>query len=113
MTKQLTRLNARHKEMASYQVTNPMVSNQQLADKFHFTHCQVSRIVHSKLYQDYVDQLMKEAWKDATKIAQDTMITLAAHGDRQAAQYILDCNGYKPREQVDIELGNTINIKIE
>jgi len=41
------------------------------------------------------------------------MINLAASGDRQAAAYILDSNGFKPTENVNVNAEiSAISIKI-
>lgn len=97
--KQLKKLSNKHKQMAQWVVLNPTRTLTDLAHAFELSVAAGNIIYHSPLFQDEVNRLLEEQWQDARKIAQKTMIKLAEDGDRQAAQFILQCNGVTPTER--------------
>jgi hypothetical protein len=52
-------------------------------------------------FKEALQKATKDRWKAAEQLAIDTMISLAAEGNIQAAKYICDSLGYKPVDKVE------------
>lgn len=63
-------------------------------------------------FKDELDKAIKNRWKAAESLAVNTMISLAAEGNIQAAKYMLDSLGYKPTEKVEANIKNDVVIRI-
>ena len=64
------------------------------------------------MWQEEVDRILKEEWRDSCKSLQKIMINKAKDGDFKSLEYVLSSNGYKAPEQV-IMTEKTINITID
>lgn len=104
------------KNMKNYietSLANPTLSDAKIAGMIGVSNVIISKWHRNPEFVAEVDKRIREQWHDAVKIAKDTMIELASNGDRQAAQYILDTNGFKPTEKVDVNANiNTIKVEV-
>ena len=93
-------------------LASPMASDVQLAKMLHINNKTVG--VWRKLpeFQDELKRRLADKWKDAERIAQETMINLASEGDFKASKYILDSMGYAPTQHIEAEVKNDINIVV-
>lgn len=63
-------------------------------------------------FTEELDRRLKEQWKDAERLAMETMISLCREGEYAASKYILDNLGYKPIEKAQVDMNTTINVTI-
>lgn len=63
-------------------------------------------------WNEEIDRLLKEEWKESCKKLQKKMIDKADRGDFRALEYVLNSNGYKAPEELVVE-NKTINVTIE
>lgn len=106
-------LTQRQKNLIEYMLANPTLPE---------TVCARNCDVPNSTYFDWkkrgeftaeLDKRIKEKWKDAERLATDTMVNLCLKGEYSAAKYILDNLGYKPIDKIQAEVQSDINIVIE
>lgn len=110
--KQIKKLNARAKAIIERWIAEPTLTQQQLAEEFGTTPSWVCQIVNSPVFKEEMDRRLREVWKDSVKIAVNTLKNAAAQGSESAARYILDTNGYQPKQQLEIE-NKVITIELD
>lgn len=62
-------------------------------------------------WQKEVDKILKEEWREACKSLQKKMIKKAEDGEFKALEYVLNSNGYKAPEVVEVAQ-KTISVSI-
>lgn len=62
-------------------------------------------------WQKEVDRILKEEWREACKSLQKKMIKKAEDGEFKALEYVLNSNGYKAPEVVEVAQ-KTISVSI-
>ena len=100
--KPIQKLSNKHLSMIEWLICHPAAFQSDLAKEFNLNQASASAIYRSPCFQEELDKRLKEQWAEARKIAQDTMIGLATNGDRQAAAYILDSNGYGAKQEIEL-----------
>lgn len=55
-------------------------------------------------FKEALDKATKARWRAAEQLAIDTMISLTAEGNIQAAKYVLDNLGYKPADKIEAQV---------
>lgn len=55
-------------------------------------------------FKEALDKATKARWRAAEQLAIDTMISLTAEGNMQAAKYVLDNLGYKPADKIEAQV---------
>lgn len=105
-------LSNRQKNLLEYMLANPQLPE---------TVCAKACNVPNSTYFDWkkkgeftaeLDRRIKEQWKDAERLAVDTMLMLCRDGEYAAAKYILDNLGYKPTDKIEATVKPSINITI-
>lgn len=96
---------------AQAHANDPFKTDKQIAQEVGASTVSMCRWRKSAEWNEYVDSLMKNRWKEAGKKAQQKMEQLMEDGDFKAVQYILDSAGYKATEQ--LEINTTIKVSIE
>lgn len=95
-------------------VANPSLSQADIARALGKHVNTICNWFSSDVFKEEVDKRFKKKWEEAAKEAQSKMYDLMKNGKEdvsfRATQYILDCNGYKPKEQV--ELSGNLDIEI-
>jgi len=108
----MSKLTKKQQLYISTALAQPRVKDAEIARQIGVAHKTICMWKHNPDFNEAYDNALKSEWKDAARMAKNVMEELAANGDRQAAQYILDSNGWKPTDKV--ELDATINtIKVE
>lgn len=64
------------------------------------------------LWQEEVDKLLKEEWRESCKSLQKKMIEKAEKGEYKALEYILNSNGYSQPQEININ-SDTIKVTID
>lgn len=105
-------LTNRQKNLLEYMLANP-----QLPETVCAKNCGVpnSTYFYWKQQGEFtaeLDRRLKEQWKDAERLAQETMLSLCREGEYAASKYILDNLGYKPNDKVDLNVSTDIKITI-
>ena len=105
-------LSNRQKELIEYMLANPTLPE---------TKCAKNCGVPNSTYFDWkrkeeftaeLDRRIKEKWKDAERLATDTMINLCGKGDYKAAAFILNNLGYMPTQNIQAEINAKTDIVI-
>lgn len=95
-------------------VADPSLSQTDIARALNKHVNTISNWFHSDVFKQEIEIRFKRKWEEAAKEAQSKMYDLMKNGKEdvsfRATQYILDCNGYKPKEQV--ELSGNLDIEI-
>jgi len=107
--KQLIYINAR--------LANPDMSDNQISKDFGVSRTLICKWRQSQEFLDEIDKRLREQWKGAVVKAQKKMIELMdSQKDEvaiKAASYIMDSNGYKATEKVELDANvNTIKVSI-
>lgn len=108
----LRKLSPKHLSMIETIIANPTITQNQLAAQFDLAQPNVSKIMSSTVFKEELANRLRDEWKGSVKIAQKTMIDLAKNGDYKASEYILNSNGYKPKEEIDLN-NKVIQVTIE
>lgn len=106
-------LNTKQLELIEAMIAYPNLSNVALAQKLGINNKTVGKWRKLDIFEVELKKRLQEQWKDAERIAQDTMIGLAAEGDFKASKYILDSLGYAPAQKIEADLHTDICINIE
>lgn len=71
---------------------------------------------HSECFQEELDKRLKEEWKDSARRAKAKMEELVNSSKDEvalnASKFILECTGFKPKEQIEVSSDTGININI-
>lgn len=106
-------LNAKQLELIEALMAYPMISDVQVAKQIGINNKTVGVWKKKPEFQEELKQRLAEQWKDAERLAQDTMLSLAREGDFKASKYILDSLGYAPAQKIEADIKSDINITIE
>ena len=106
-------LNAKQLELIEALMAYPMISDVQVAKQIGINNKTVGVWKKKPEFQEELKQRLAEQWKDAERLAQDTMLSLAREGDFKASKYILDSLGYAPAQKIEADINSDINITIE
>ena len=106
-------LNAKQLELIEALMANPMISDVKVAKKIGINNKTVGVWKKKPEFQEELKARLAAQWKDAERLAQDTMLSLAREGDFKASKYILDSLGYAPTQKIEADLNTDINIIIE
>lgn len=106
-------LKARQYELLEAMMANPLAPDTELAKILCINNKTVGVWRKDPEFQAELKMRLAEKWKDAERIATETMITLAREGDFKASKYILDSQGYAPAQKIEADLNhNDVVIKI-
>ena len=106
-------LKARQYELIDAMMATPLAPDTVLARKLGINNKTVGVWRKNPEFQAELKSRIQEKWKDAERIATDTMISLASSGDFKAAKYILDSFDYAPAQKIEADVKTDIVINIE
>ena len=96
--------------------TNPGLSIPDIAKQLGKHYNTVWNWFDSPVFKEEIDSRFKSMWKEAAKEAQNKMYDLMRNAKDdvsfRATQYILDCNGFKPKDQIEVSGNMDIEINI-
>ena len=90
----------------------PTLTQKEMAEEFGCTTGWMGQIANSPIFKEEMERRCKAVWRDSVKIAVKTLKNAAAQGSESAAKYILDTNGYAPKQQIELE-NKVINITLD
>lgn len=99
--------------ICEYEVWHPEATQKQIADAVNVCYETVCTYRKSDIYRDLRDKLLRDKWREGAKVAMQTMQRLAAEGDREAAKFCLQTQGYEVGSKQKIEASVDNNIVIE
>ena len=105
-------LNVKQLELIEALLSYPSATYRELAEMVKINKNTITAWKRLPEFQQELKSRMKENWAESEKIAQKTMIELAAKGDFKASKYILDNFGYAPTQKIDAVVSNDINLVI-
>ena len=97
---------------AAYLMAIELKTNKEIAAEVGISETTMSKWKHNPLFQEEVDRLLKEEWRDACKELQKIMVAKARKGEFKPLAYVLDSNGYQAPAEVVVEQ-KTIEVNIE
>ena len=108
-------LTTKQRNLIAFMVANPLLPETVCAKECGVPNSTYFYWKKQKTFTDELDRQIKAKWKDAERMATETMIELAREGDFRANKYILDNLGYKAKDEVEVkgELETVININID
>lgn len=106
-------LNAKQLELLEAMISYPELSNVKLAEKLGINNKTVGKWRKLEEFDIELKKKLQEQWKDAERLAQETMISLCREGDFKASKYILDSLGYAPAQKIEADVHTDINICID
>jgi hypothetical protein len=106
-------LTQRQKNLIEFMLANPAMPETRCANECGVPNSTYFNWKQKGEFTAELDRRIKEKWKDAERLATDTMINLCLKGDYASAKYILDNLGYKPVDKIQAQVQNDINIVIE
>lgn len=106
-------LKPKQRELLEAMLANPMLSDVKLAELLGINNKTVGVWKRLPDFKEELDKRLKEQWKESERVAQKTMLDLAAKGDFKASKYILDSLDYAPTQRIDANVSNEIVINIE
>lgn len=106
-------LNAKQLELIEALLAHPHISDVKVAKEIGINNKTVGVWKKKPEFQEELKRRLQEQWKDAERLAQDTMLSLAREGDFKASKYILDSLGYAPAQKIEADINTDINITIE
>ena len=108
-------LSNRQKELIEYMLANPNKPETRCANECGVPNSTYFNWKQKAEFTEELDRRIKEKWKDAERLATETMINLCVKGEYAAAKYILDNLGYKPTDRIeaDVKAQTEIVINIE
>lgn len=112
MAQELKNLTKKAACAAEYEVDHPYASIKEIADACAMHPATLYKYRQSEIYQGYRDELLRKKWREAQKIAMDTMIKLAQDEDREACKFILSTQGISTEIRTKVEANVDTNIKI-
>lgn len=100
-------------ELLEAMLAHPMLSDVKLAELLGINNKTVGVWKKKPEFKEELDKRLKEQWKDSERLAQRTMLDLAAKGDFKAAKYILDSLDYAPTQKIEADVKTDICIDID
>lgn len=109
---EIQKMNKRAYKILEYELAHPEAKYKDICEELGYTKSYVSKVVNSRCYRQAKKLALSELWGDGVKVAANTLLNLAKNGDREAAKFIMQCNGFIPKEGIVAE-GNEISISIK
>ena len=106
-------LKPKQRELLEAMLANPMMSDVKLAELLGINNKTVGVWKRLPEFKAELDFRLKEQWKESERIAQRTMLDLAAKGDFKASKYILDSLDYAPTQRIEADVNTDVQIIIE
>lgn len=104
------------KKAIQYMLTNTKYTQADIAKAVGKAQSTVHWWLASPVFLEEYDKELRAQWKSYVGMAQEKIVEIVNHGKDadalNAAKYILDGNGYKAKEQVEVESNGGININI-
>ena len=106
-------LTAKRLELLEAMLAHPAMSDVKLGELLNLNNKTVGKWRKEPEFQEELKARLQQQWKDAERLAQNTMIELANGGCFQANKYILDSLGYAPAQKIEADVKTDINITVE
>ena len=113
MSEERDHLGRKEKASAEYYALYPTKTQGEICEELQINQSTLSRWKKRPEWQAYVDEILREHWKDAARKAQKQMETMMENGDYKATEYILNSAGYGATKNVNITADTTITLNIE
>lgn len=109
-------MNRRQRAAAEMMVLHPELSQQKIADKLMVSQTIVCKWKQDPQFQEYMEKIREENWKDATLKAQQNMQEMMnsenANIRYKANEYVLNSAGFN-KQQIEIEAAKAVNIVVD
>lgn len=103
-------LKPKQKKMAELMVLEPSLTNEEYAKRIGIDVKTLYNWKKITEFQDYIHELCQQHFKSMERLAIQKLREQVEGGRWQAIQYLLDGNGYKPKEQQEIQMDAKIEV---
>lgn len=108
-----TTLTPKQRAAAEYYALHPKITQEEISKLVGVCEWTITYWKKNPLWIAYVDELLREQWKDAARVAQRQMQNMMENGDYRATEYILNSAGYGATKNVNVTTDTTITLNIE
>lgn len=88
---------------AEIMVFQPFREQKDIAEELNVTEQTICNWKKREDFKEYKEKLLRERWSAMSTLAVDKMRELMLDGDYRAVAYILDSNGFKAPEQIEVK----------
>lgn len=109
-------MNKRQRAAAELLVLHPEMKDKDICEKLLMSQTSLSGWKKKPEFQEYMEKIREENWKDATLKAQQNMQQMMNSDNEniryKANEYVLNSAGYN-KQQIEIEAARAINITVD